>query len=723
MADLVFRGASVLVYLFAPLPLALWAARRLRDAHGEAFSEAGSWFAILTVWFCLTEMAGLLIGSLNMLHYSGVMAAEILMALAGMLMLRLDRTHGAGQFPAFSVFRPDRFSAPAAWLAGLGVIVLAWLLLVPSKQYDTLDYHLTVIGTWLHEQHFADQDKSFYIARYPFGWEVCAAMAILAGGSEAFLLICNVAGWAHCALAAYLFSRILGGEQQRAGLAAAFLAVTPIVLWTLHGLNVDVPLAGAFTGCLYAGFAFARRKKLSCLSLFLLNGAILCSVKMSGPVYFLLACAATLAAACFSPAAGRWQREDFRRLLRRSWVLVPALAVFLYAGGYWYFRNLLLWLNPLGFVEIRIGPLKLFSVYGPVEEMARDPGRGTLINLFNWRDEAHRAIFFEQARHYFSLSGLVLLAALPGLLLALLFPGQNTDRRSVFLLAGLLLITAVLYTITPFTGDNSINGWTLTPWMGWSMRYGFPCLAMLAAGAALSRVWLPRWLLHALLAACVLQGAIHLMEYYEALPASGMDFDRTLRAIWAHFSGAAAPHAARVLLFLLGTGGALLLLRIAWSAQGCRRLTRPIALSLCVLIFACLMASAADQYEKAKQERFGPIIAFMRHGIAPEARIAYSWCRWASFYFTPGWRNSITRIPAGSESENIWFEKFMASDADYYACGPWPFEGDERELLWLQSGRLARYFTPVFDGELDVGRVFIFRFERDRFFGTSPGGG
>ncbi len=52
---------------------------------------------------------------------------------------------------------------------------------------------------------------------------------------------------------------------------------------------------------------------------------------------------------------------------------------------------------------------------------------------------------------------------------------------------GMLALWAIaggLYWHTPYSADNGFNNWQITPWLGGQMRFGLPCLGLLAVLAA-----------------------------------------------------------------------------------------------------------------------------------------------------------------------------------------------------------------------------------------------
>src|SRR5262249_15127675 len=49
----------------------------------------------------------------------------------------------------------------------------------------------------------------------------------------------------------------------------------------------------------------------------------------------------------------------------------------------------------------------------------------------------------------------------------------------------LLIVTAALYCVTPFGGDNGNRGFHVTPWIAQGLRFGLPFVGMLAVAAGL----------------------------------------------------------------------------------------------------------------------------------------------------------------------------------------------------------------------------------------------
>lgn len=695
-----------LLFLVAgPIPLA-WTLAALYCNPREQ-GVAHTWLGLITLWLGLQTALGLLIGAFHLFHFWGLLAAQGLLFVIGAAAWRAS---GAGAAGKAILIKTGQFQWPAPLvtlpLAGLAAFMASILILAPTTCYDTLMYHYPTMATWLSTNSLEMFDQWFYISRYPFGWGLLGALFMAGTSGDGLALAGNLIILPYFLLALYLLCRRFGASRDKAALAAAFAAACPIVLQTLHGINADVPLAAFFTAMLYFSLNYQEERRLADIGFFLLAGALLCGVKMSGPVYaivagtpfLLLELGRLMRRQPILPSAEQWREQGL-------W-LAGCVAGLFFVGGFWYFRNWIQVGNPLGFVDVSIGGTVIFPAGDRVEPMVQDVRRGNLLNIFEPANLEHWRIVGTEVARFYGLPLLFLVLGALALPYRVLAPLETRRASHALILLFLIPVTLYLYVSSPFTGDNGSNNWRLTPWMGWQLRYGFPLLAVLACAASISPLFPERlWLkIMALLSMGIggVAATIHLSAY-KRLGAGPLSEQFT------HLTQTLAEQTIPNMGAVAGCTAALLILGFltkSWLARSGAALDRDpsaepatragarvnpwhvqgLALACAALLLPSL---AGIPHARAKDALYGGVARFVDAHVGPGEVVAYARSHRAYWLFNREYSNAIAFVRAESNDPAQWVRQLREAGASYVAIGPVPGRALPRELEWLQSEALA----------------------------------
>ena len=349
-------------------------------------------------------------------------------------------------------------SCMVAAIAVLGVDLGLRLVTEPLADRDSLGYHLPALARWVQAGGLIPLDRVDQVARYPYTWELVAALPVLAVGQDVLVGLPSLIAWTILGLAIVAAATRLGAPHPHALAGALCVLAMQLTRATLHSTHVDLALAACFVSSI--AFALAGNVAGWVTALALVAG-----LKTSG---LLLAGVGIVAGAALGPGT----RPPRRALV----VVAPALAV----GAFWYVRNLLETGNPLGLVRLTVAGTTLLPGSIDPAELART----TLASRFDLGDPMHR---HAAARLLAGKTGL------PGLLLALgslgLVRAPRVRARPTAIVLAVLVACAALYVTSPFSATFGVADRLLSPAaVGENLRYALPALGLLgvlgAAGAA-----------------------------------------------------------------------------------------------------------------------------------------------------------------------------------------------------------------------------------------------
>lgn len=491
----VLQLALTLLVIVGPVPFAL-ALVSSTGSRGRGALE--NLLAACTFTVALQIAVGLVLGSFRLLDAWSLVALEFIALVAGLAALR--RTGLPRLWPT----RPLGATEAGALIvtliaAGAG---LADLVVRPTRNFDSLAYHLPVMARWVSSSSLEVFPELGQVALYPSHWELLSAMLHLPVHQDLLISVPNLLAWAQLGLAIVLVALALGATRRSALVCAALVLLTPSILSRLDAIQPDIALAATFMTAL--GFSLRRTGSFDRLGLLvvLVSIGLLAGLKLSGPVYVLFLLPVAILGPAVQPgrAFAGFGGADLRRTLVAGAVAAFAL------GSFWYLRNWIVMGNPFGDLQISIFGAPLFEGSITRAELQR----GALSHVFRPGAGEDWSVLGAVLWEWIGPGGVVLLA---GALAAIRI---REHRRPLAMIAAMLVLCLVLYWRSPYGGDNGTHGWRVTPWIEVGLRYGFPALALLgalgAAGLGTGRWW-PRLGLAVLVAGAVWTVLEHLIPH------------------------------------------------------------------------------------------------------------------------------------------------------------------------------------------------------------------
>lgn len=702
-------GQSLLcgLLLLAPLPLCLrWL--HGHHAHLETAPRGHALLALLVGWSTVQVGLSLLLGLLGHYHLTGLVSGELaLLALGFGLWFRSGT--GAALGPLFVPRR--RFDTiTAALLLVLLVMALsaAWMLLRrPTANFDSLVYHLPTMACWVREGNFT----VFAAALYPSNWELLGSLVVLPLGEDLLVSLPNLLAWSQLGVAVYLLSRHLGASAVPSLATSTLLLAMPTLLSRLDAIQPDIAVAAFFVSGLYFGLRLTTTEDGLDLILFLACLAMLWGNKLSGPGYGItLFGAVLLARFARLRATGRPWRHWLRLAATRWRAVAAALPLLLLVQWYWYARNLHYQGNPLGMVELRLGGTEILPGHVTREYLRQttlaaifDPGSGE-----NWRT------LYEVGRQWLGLPFLALLLLAVAALAALLTanrrresatagfttdgetapsttgdaarPGGDTTRYQWWILFALIAVTAAVYWFSPYSGDNGNHGWRITSWIHVGLRYGYPCLGLLAVAGALG-MQARRLTGYMALVIPVATGVLGVITQLSP-------------PIWAL---RAAVGLALIITLILLRGFEP---RRWWLLPG---------IGLSLLALGLMMSwPARSQRAENRVEVYGEIYRYLRQNVSTESTIGQVNAIQAYPFFDDGWRRRVVDVlPASSQYEE-WLNRLREERIEYLVVGHTTPRGKRRAAVtWVRQwlARDATPFTLLLAPDATTRNQALYRFE------------
>jgi hypothetical protein len=439
----------------------------------------------MLLWCVIQITVGMLLGMLHLFRLEPIVIAEILCVGVGVLVICERRTWNTlvSHLQVKEWLPTDPFSrAMVAVMVGVCVLVTHGILIAPVTDYDSLAYHLPTMVHW-YQTSSLDPWSDKISGRYPYAWEVLGTMFFFPMERDVFVAVPNLIAWLLLGTAVYVLVRDLHVTGRLALFGAALVMTVPQIVGNIGTLHVDLPFAAfAITACCFA-LRFVRRRSSTDLGLLTLALGGVLGTKVNALVY-VSAFGCVLVA---NEIRVRWLTEIEERCPKKRFVLTDAVLLALCVvtvgiiGGYWYLRNWVDLGNPLGGLPVVIGGKVIMA--GTVS--LRDLAMTSLAYHFHPRDAGHWTMLIEQLMTHLGILvpvGVVCCAVL----------GWYTVRRSclrerftsLVLLIGISALAA-LYWYTPYTGSGGQGALAMTDWIGQAFRYGFPCIALMGAVAAI----------------------------------------------------------------------------------------------------------------------------------------------------------------------------------------------------------------------------------------------
>ncbi len=480
-ADPTRLAVAFVLRLLVSLALLLWVWRRSASLSKRLLGDP-PWDLSLCATALLTATAvllpALLLGALGWLR-DWAWAASV--ALAALLLPRLalisPRAENAG---AALGDAPSKVFCTV--LGGLLLGRALFGLRNPPADWDSLQYHLPMVGYWIQSGALgvAFRSPPALGAYYPGNVELIQMWAALSIGRETFMSWPGILGLGLLALATRRASLLLGAGRFSAEVAALSVVAAPGILQLTLGTRIDL-LHGAWAACailflLYAqAFAHAGSLALALLALGLLAGS-----KANGPPLALLLLGCQL--------WSTWRRSGWQTLRAQRWSVPLALGL----GLFWLVRNFAAAGNPMFPMTLRLGALHLPGLTDPaalartsqlwlwLHGYAGHLTAGNLIRVFGWAVPL--------------LALIALVGVLRGIVGRAARPGTQPPARPMPDRGWLIAFVAgsfALFLLSPFSGSFSAPAPGRPPGLNVdNLRYLMPTLvALLPLAAAAVSAW------------------------------------------------------------------------------------------------------------------------------------------------------------------------------------------------------------------------------------------
>lgn len=688
-------GVLMLLAL-GPVPIAAsLAAARERRGAARPWSERA--LVVLVSWCLAQETLAIALLAGGALTREGLAAGETLLLLLGNLALvRSPRQGGrdglsqlAPKEPLTSVERPL-----LAAFATLGVY-LAWTVVAtPTRDYDSLSYHLPAMAEWVQHHGLAPlaQFRDSQVGFYPYGWEAVCCLSLVALGSDALVALPNLLVLTILALAVYRIAVRLGAQRAEGMLAALLVSCTPLMLDKANAIQADLPLAAFFLAGIELMWGWSARPVGLDAALALGCGGMLVSVKMSGLPYLALL---AVLAVVLRLTSRRAETPEAGPAPWNAPALVTGVAVAACVVGlFWYAVNLVRCGNPLGMIQVRLGGFTILAGDAGFTSFVRRTPLAQLFDIGKLHD------WFILAREVFVRLGIPFLITLPLAVVA-----SFSRHRNRWLVAAAALAAALLYWTTPYSGDGGDHGFQITPWIGQAMRYAFPSVALLGAlaGAGVARLRLQGRSIAPLL----------------ALAATSV-LGRLLFDQWVLSAGIKPASKAGLTLYLqtfalaaVGVAGVAGLWRLAseTSARWRRNhgLNAPLPRPWHVLgVFAVALLGvvviAQSVRERRASSEFGGVGGCLEANVPAGQPIAYVLSHQAYLLYGPRLSRPVCWVPVRGLDLDAWLGELRREGLCYLAAGPiLPEWRTSPELAWLHTSNGP--FVPVCSG--DETRVMV----------------
>lgn len=521
--DIIF----LLFILVGPVPLCLAVINYWFGLDKGMFHNL---FLLILGWCILSTTLALLLGNFSLLSRSRIIIAEIIYIVIGSAMV-IAQKHQKG-FSIDSIFQESPTLSPTEkTLTGIFAIAslcLLWFIIsTPIHDYDSLSYHLPNMAQWYQEGHLQRLPAGVNIRYYPYHWEVLSALFLFAFRSDFLVGIPNWLAWLLSGLSITIISMELGAEREKALIGAGLVLFMPIFYIHTSTMHVDLAFSAFVLAGLGSILLFVRNHNPGYLVVLFTSIAMLVGIKMSGLPYavLLLTLLAVLELRAWQikyRSSGYTLPAHFDRKSIVA-VLTASIVLSFFLGSYWYIQNIVECGNPLGILQVHLGPYRILPL-NPENITNNDfnefIAKTSLGALFDMRLTANWNVLLAALKENGDVGFIILVT------LALLqFPGsflRRVDRHSrysMFFCYGLLITAGIVYWYTPYSADNGSNGWQITPWIGQAMRFAFPFFSVLGVSAACSAntLKLPRTLLIILLSIPMVLFLDQTRTIYEAL--------------------------------------------------------------------------------------------------------------------------------------------------------------------------------------------------------------
>lgn len=463
-----------------------------------------SWSHLLLIlgagWSLIQVCLGLLLGSLEVLKLPTVILSEILLFLAGSIVIIREKSFPF-TFPKIhpSLKKTELFII--ASLAFVGLILLEQIATNPITNYDSLWFHLPAIVRWYQTGSLTLLDSANHWifdheqARiYPYNLHLLCLLSILPFQEDFLVALPLLLCWAILGLTVYLLSQQFGATRFYALAFSGLTLTVPMVINQVNTIHIDLPLAAFFGVSLYFALSYHQSRALSELSLFLGSLGMLAGIKVTGLIYgaFIISLLCLLEL----KKTPDQHLKSFQLKTLKKPILIFGITSLLLLGGFWYVRNLLHINYPIPVTLQQPSPVPKKSSNPIPPQTSSTPSLPPPSEPFNAWQSTLLAQFRPFKLEHWKLVGMQVFVRLQIPFIIMLILGlaapillikkhKLTLDKPSLVLVSLLLGTGFLYAITPYSsGTAGEAAGYLSPIFGFNLRYGFPFLCILGTASA-----------------------------------------------------------------------------------------------------------------------------------------------------------------------------------------------------------------------------------------------
>lgn len=251
-------------------------------------------------------------------------------------------------------------------------LALAWRLVLairlPILDWDGLNYHVVTVDVWIQSGLIGRVPQQIYSDSYPAGGELVTLWSMVFTHGDRLATLTGFFGLALAMVATIGLARRLGGDRRSAAFVGLLVAGIPAVVVSLGTTYVDLLATGDLAAAWYFGLAALReRSQRRYRGLLLLTA---CGVGLAvGIKVPYLPLGAVLGIALVLDAL---RRARAVQSVRQATIDLAIMAIpVLLLGSIWYFKNLLVFGNPIWPFQLGpfagIWPLVPIGAYIPVE--------------------------------------------------------------------------------------------------------------------------------------------------------------------------------------------------------------------------------------------------------------------------------------------------------------------------------------------------------------------
>lgn len=674
----------VVIYI-GPLPLCLWFIWLLGKKDKNNKSGFAHFLLVLIVCWCAIEISiGIILGIFHLLNFTTLLLAEIIVFSAGVGCI-LSIKHGLPFFSFKNLIKiPQKFNTFEKFILGVisfVCIILLWnIMTFPIKDYDSLAYHLPVMAKWYQTGSFSMLEQFKQISQYPYNWEVLCTLHLFPFKGDFLVAFPNLIAWGLFGLSIYLLGLKIGAARIHSLATSCLILILPIVLLNVNTLHVDLAFAAFFMASLYLIVHSVHTMSLGYFALSLSTLGIFLGIKTSGFIYGLILMTVFILMIFKSIYFDKqFQNFSFKSYGTTIFHFVFGGVFFLLLGGFWCLRNFIEIGNPIGYIKVQAGNLLIFP--GTID--SKVIYRTTLAKTFDSTNLSHWKTVINQMDSQLGIPFFVMIF-LVFVLITTFFIDKKSIRIHTFIgLSTLLVITFVIYWITPYSGTNKALGYQLTPWFGQAIRYAFPFIGLFGVLSAAGAGGTKRTSIHHLtIATVVLIGSI-----------SG------LYRLGCYFGikGNKVLYIGVFLLLICGINRIILGKLIKYP--------RILYLPILVLILTITLVTR-EKRDVNRYLFYGSVVDYIEKHTDLNEKIGYIYSHRSYLFYGKKFNRKVLYIPARNKTFLQWIKTLREKDIRLIAIGPMRKEWQsKKELKWLTNPKV---FKRVLGG-LSIKGITIYQ--------------